>query len=109
MTPPTDKPLSRTMTARAPLAEFSQPGASPAGKSAPGHRHGSRALPPPWPDSSRLHEDVSPGGQDAAAQALVLPGTFGVSLWVRRVILSPSHTRGSYLRPAIRSFIGISA
>src|SRR6516165_6910248 len=39
----------------------------------------------------------------------VLPGTLGVSLWLRRVILSPSQTSGSYLRPTTRSFIGISA
>ncbi len=38
-----------------------------------------------------------------------LPGTFGVSLGVRRPILSPSQTSGSYLRPTTRSFIGMIA
>ena len=38
-----------------------------------------------------------------------LPGTAGVSWWLRRVILEPSQTSGSYLRPTTRSFIGISA
>src|SRR5689334_18746910 len=69
------------------------------------------------PRPARFHPvfiDMCPKGQDAVPldpdpQALVLPGIFGVSLWVRRVILSPSQTSGSYLRPTIRSFIGISA
>ncbi len=38
-----------------------------------------------------------------------LAGIFGVSLGVRREILAPSQTSGSYLRLATRSFIGISA
>ncbi len=38
-----------------------------------------------------------------------LPGTLGVSLGVRRPILSPSQTSGSYLRPTTRSFIGMIA
>src|SRR5206468_10727176 len=38
-----------------------------------------------------------------------LPGTLGVSVWVRRPILPPSQTSGSYLRPTTRSFSGISA
>jgi len=38
-----------------------------------------------------------------------LPGTLGVSLGVRRPILSPSQIRGSYLRPTTRSFIGMIA
>jgi len=31
------------------------------------------------------------------------PGILGVSAWVRRVILLPSQTSGSYLRPTTRS------
>ena len=41
----------------------------------------------------------------------LLPGTAGVSCAPRgrREILDPSQTSGSYLRPATRSFIGMSA
>jgi hypothetical protein len=50
-------------------------------------------------------------GLDQALPGLdqALPGTLGVSLAVRRPILAPSQTRGSYLRPATRSFIGMIA
>jgi hypothetical protein len=49
------------------------------------------------------------GGKCRAAQLWL--GTGGVSVRPRgrRVILEPSQTSGSYLRPATRSFIGISA
>src|SRR5207253_4920471 len=64
----------------------------------PSGEHSPRPLGPLW---------GGPGPPDLLCQAL--PGTFGVSLAVRRPILEPSQTRGSYLRSATRSFIGISA
>src|SRR5262249_32108065 len=49
------------------------------------------------------------GRRPPAGRQVRLPGTAGVSWWLRRVILEPSQTSGSYLRPTTRSFIGISA
>src|SRR5262245_43184379 len=108
MTPPTEKTIITNDDGASTASTLSRSRARTAGKPQPGHRHGSRALPPPRPVSSCLHGYVSLR-TGTRAQALVLPGILGVSLWVRRVILSPSQTRGSYLRPTIRSFIGISA
>ena len=38
-----------------------------------------------------------------------MPGTLGVSAWVRREILLPSQTSGSYRRPTTSYLSGISA
>src|SRR5260370_15578605 len=77
----------------------------------PAISHGSCAPGPPGPASSSLHADRAvpiPRG-DYPSPRTSLTDTLGVSLWGRRPILSPSQTSGSYLRPATRSFIGISA
>src|SRR5271170_2262621 len=88
---------------RAPRTRSSQPGAAP--------------QPPvivagPQLCLARFHPVfilAHAGPEGAGVRGQPVFGTLGVSLGVRRPILSPSQTSGSYLRPTTRSFIGISA
>ena len=58
----------------------------------------------------RAGQRLRPSGRGTGDYFVAVFGTSGVSFGAgRRLILEPSQTSGSYLRPTTRSFIGISA